>query len=448
MNDTIAAISTPRGFGGVGIIRISGKEALRIAQGIFSVEISESNTVYNGFVFNPDTREKIDTCIALYFKSPRSYTGEDVVELQMHGGIKNLDLVLSFILANGARLAEKGEFTKRAFLNGKMDLLEAQSVIELIEAKTNEALKLASKKLFGVMSGEVENFRKKVLALLSSIEGAIDFPFDVEPINNEETSDLIKELIGDVQRYLSSYKAGRIIENGAKVVIAGKPNVGKSTLLNTLLKFDRAIVSEIPGTTRDTVEEVIDFFGVPLRLIDTAGLRETGDEIELLGTERTIKAIEESDLVLFIFDASEILSPEDQRLAELTMGKDRIIVVNKTDLPVKLDIERLKEIFNNEKIMEISALKKQGIEELESAVLEHILPSGFESVFVTTEREKGIFEEILFSQNNSLALVGEGNDELIAEELRSVISRLGSLTGESVGDDILKSIFSRFCIGK
>jgi tRNA modification GTPase len=448
MNDTIAAISTPRGFGGVGIIRISGKEALRIAQGIFSVEISESNTVYNGFVFNPDTREKIDTCIALYFKSPRSYTGEDVVELQMHGGIKNLDLVLSFILANGARLAEKGEFTKRAFLNGKMDLLEAQSVIELIEAKTNEALKLASKKLFGVMSGEVENFRKKVLALLSSIEGAIDFPFDVEPINNEETSDLIKELIGDVQRYLSSYKAGRIIENGAKVVIAGKPNVGKSTLLNTLLKFDRAIVSEIPGTTRDTVEEVIDFFGVPLRLIDTAGLRETGDEIELLGTERTIKAIEESDLVLFIFDASEILSPEDQRLAELTMGKDRIIVVNKTDLPVKLDIERLKEIFNNEKIMEISALKKQGIEELESAVLEHILPSGFESVFVTTEREKGIFEEILFSLNNSLALVGEGNDELIAEELRSVISRLGSLTGESVGDDILKSIFSRFCIGK
>ena len=448
MNDTIAAISTPRGFGGVGIIRISGKEALRIAQGIFSVEISESNTVYNGFVFNPDTHEKIDTCIALYFKSPRSYTGEDVVELQMHGGIKNLDLVLSFILANGARLAEKGEFTKRAFLNGKMDLLEAQSVIELIEAKTNEALKLASKKLFGVMSGEVENFRKKVLALLSSIEGAIDFPFDVEPINNEETSDSIKELIGDVQRYLSSYKAGRIIENGAKVVIAGKPNVGKSTLLNTLLKFDRAIVSEIPGTTRDTVEEVIDFFGVPLRLIDTAGLRETGDEIELLGTERTIKAIEESDLVLFIFDASEILSPEDQRLAELTMGKDRIIVVNKTDLPVKLDIERLKEIFNNEKIMEISALKKQGIEELESAVLEHILPSGFESVFVTTEREKGIFEEILFSLNNSLALVGEGNDELIAEELRSVISRLGSLTGESVGDDILKSIFSRFCIGK
>jgi tRNA modification GTPase len=207
-------------------------------------------------------------------------------------------------------------------------------------------------------------------------------------------------------------------------------------------------VSEIPGTTRDTVEEVIDFFGVPVRLIDTAGLLETGDVIELLGVERTVRAIEESDLVLFVFDASETLSLEDQRLAELTESKERIIVVNKTDLPVKLDIVKLEELFKNDKIMEISALKRQGVEELENKILEYILPSDFESAFVTTEREKEIFENILLHLNGSLALGGSGNDELIAEELRDIISELGSLTGEEVGEDILQTIFSRFCIGK
>jgi len=284
--------------------------------------------------------------------------------------------------------------------------------------------------------------------LLSHIEGVIDFPFDVKPMTSEEITKLIKELIEEAQKYLSSYKTGKMIENGARVVIAGKPNVGKSTLLNVLLKFDRAIVSEIPGTTRDTVEEVIDFFGVPVRLIDTAGLLETGDVIELLGAERTVRAIEESDLVLFVFDASETLSLEDQRLAELTESKERIIVVNKTDLPVELDIVKLKEIFKNDKIMEISALKRQGVEELENKILEHILPSDFESAFVTTEREKEIFENILSHLNGSLALGGSGNDELIAEELRDIISELGSLTGEEVGEDVLQTIFSRFCIGK
>ncbi|OIP13715.1 MAG: tRNA uridine-5-carboxymethylaminomethyl(34) synthesis GTPase MnmE [Caldisericum sp. CG2_30_36_11] len=448
MSDTIAAISTPRGFGGIGIIRISGNDALRIAQSILSVKISEPNTVYTGYVFDPETSDKIDTCIVLFFKAPHSYTGEDVVELQMHGGIKNLDLILGFILAKGVRLAEKGEFTKRAFINGKMDLLEAASVIELIEAKTDKALKLASKKLFGIFSEKIINFKKKVLSLLSHIEGVIDFPFDVKLMTSEEITKLIKELIEETQKYLSSYKTGKMIENGARVVIAGKPNVGKSTLLNVLLKFDRAIVSEIPGTTRDTVEEVIDFFGVPVRLIDTAGLLETGDVIELLGAERTVRAIEESDLVLFVFDASETLSLEDQRLAELTESKERIIVVNKTDLPVELDIVKLKEIFKNDKIMEISALKRQGVEELENKILEHILPSDFESAFVTTEREKEIFENILSHLNGSLALGGSGNDELIAEELRDIISELGSLTGEEVGEDVLQTIFSRFCIGK
>ncbi len=448
MNDTIAAISTPRGFGGIGVIRISGNDALSIAQNIFSAKIKEPNAVYTGYILNPETKEGIDSCIALFFKSPHSYTGEDVVELQMHGGIKNLELVLGFVLAKGARLAEKGEFTKRAFINGKMDLLEAASVIELIEAKTDKALKLASKKLFGVFSEKIVNLKGKVLELLSHIEGAIDFPFDVEPVSGNEMRVSIMELMEEIQQYLSSYKTGKIVENGAKVVIAGKPNVGKSTLLNVLLKFDRAIVSEIPGTTRDTVEEMIDFFGVPVRLIDTAGLTDTGDKIELMGKEKTIRAIDESNLVLFIFDASEELSSEDQYLAEITKGKNRIIVLNKTDLPVKVDIGKLAEIFDGEEIMEISALKRQGIEELEHKILEHILPIDFESVYITTEREKEIFERILLHLKGSLTLIDKGNDELIAEELRGLVSELGSLTGEEVSEDIINTIFSRFCIGK
>lgn len=448
MKDTIAAISTPRGFGGIGVIRISGDSSLKIAQSIFSAKIENSGIIYTGFLFGPDTEEKIDSCVVLFFKSPHSYTGEDVVELQMHGGIKNLELVLKLVIARGARIAERGEFTKRAFLNGRMDLIEASSVIDLIEAKTDKALKVASKRLFGALSERINIFKNKVLEILSRIESSIDFPFDVDPTTDMELSTNITDLIKEVQDYISSYKTGKKINEEAKIVIAGKPNVGKSTLLNVLLKFDRAIVSDLPGTTRDTVEEVIDFFGVPVRLIDTAGLRDSGNEIEIKGRKRALDALNNSDLVLFVFDASEALSPGDLRLAELTKGKDRIIVVNKTDLPVKLDTLKLKDIFKDERILEISALKKQRITELEQKILEYILPLNLESVLVTSEREKQIFEGVLSSLQQSLKLIGKNSNELIAEELRVIISELGNLTGERVNFDILDSIFSRFCIGK
>jgi tRNA modification GTPase len=448
MKDTIAAISTPRGFGGIGVIRISGDSSLKIAQSIFSAKIENPGTIYTGFLFDPDTEEKIDSCVVLFFKSPHSYTGDDIVELQMHGGIKNLELVLKLVIARGARIAERGEFTKRAFLNGRMDLIEASSVIDLIEAKTDKALKIASERLFGALSERINIFKNKVLEILSGIESSIDFPFDVAPTTDMELSTNITDLIKEVQDYISSYKTGKRINEEAKIVIAGKPNVGKSTLLNVLLKFDRAIVSELPGTTRDTVEEVIDFFGVPVRLIDTAGLRDSGNEIEIKGRKRALDALNNSDLVLFVFDASEALSPEDLRLAELTKGKDRIIIVNKTDLPVKLDTLGLKDIFKDERILEISALKKQRITELEEKILGYILPLNLESVLVTSEREKQIFEGVLSSLQQSLKLIGKNSNELIAEELRVIISELGNLTGERVNFDILDSIFSRFCIGK
>ena len=448
MNDTIVAISTPYGFGGIGVVRLSGPAALSISQQIFSRKIEKPNYAYVGYVFDPQSGEKIDSAVAIYFKAPHSYTGEDVVELQMHGGIKNLEYVVSLALKRGARLAERGEFTKRAFLNGKMDLIEAEAVLELIEAKTDKALKVASSRLFGAVTNRINGIKNKILSVISSVEGPIDFPFDVEPPSDKELEKKILSLKKEIKSLLDTYKSGKRIESGVKVAITGKPNVGKSTLLNALLKFDRAIVSDIPGTTRDTIEETIDFFGVPVRLVDTAGVRETSDKIEKIGKERTLKAIEESDIVLFLFDASDEITDEDRMLEKLTEGKDRIIVLNKTDLPPKIDISTLKGLFKNEEIVQISALKKAGIEKLEQTMLKRIAPIGEESALITTEREKQSLEDALKHIERAKQMIGRGMDELIVEELKDAIFSIGLISGEEAPSEILNTIFSRFCIGK
>ena len=448
MNDTIVAISTPRGFGGIGVVRLSGSSALSIAQKIFSKKIKHPRKAYFGYIFDVNTKERIDTAIAIYFKAPHSYTGEDVVELQMHGGIKNLDVTVKLLIGLGARLAERGEFTRRAFLNGKMDLVESEAVIELIQAKTEKAMKVASKRLFGGVSSEIFKIKKQILSVLSEIEGSIDFPLDVDQVNPNEIKDKLENISKEIEKLLSTYRAGKSIEQGVKVVIAGKTNVGKSTLLNALLKFDRAIVSETPGTTRDTVEEEIDFFGVPVRFIDTAGIRETTDKVEALGKKRSLKAIEQADIVLFMFDASEELKDDDIELAKLTEGKERIIVLNKTDLPVKLKKEDLNKLFVNENIVEISALKKKGIEMLEKAIYNKIIPDYVETPLITTETEKNSLHNALLHLKEAEKIVGKGMDELVSEELKETLDSLGVITGENVSTDILNTIFSRFCIGK
>jgi len=448
VNDTIVAISTPYGFGGIGVVRLSGPAALSISQNIFSGKIEKSRNAYFGFVFDPRTGKKIDAGIVIYFKAPHSYTGEDVVELQLHGGIKNLEYVLKLLLLSGARLAERGEFTKRAFLNGKMDLIEAQAVIELIEAKTDKAVKVASSRLFGEVSGKMEKIKREILAAISLVEGPIDFPFDVEPAPDKEIKERILEVLDGIKSLLQTYKSGKRIENGVKIAIVGKPNVGKSTLLNALLKFDRAIVSEIPGTTRDTVEEIIDFFGVPLRLVDTAGVRETTDKIEKIGKERTLRAIKESDVVLFLFDANDKIDNEDNVLEKFTEGKERIIVLNKTDLPIETSKEKLKRIFKNEEIIQISALKKEGLPMLEQTILRRIAPIQGEAAFITTEREKQILEGAANHINKAIEMIGIGMDELISEELKEAIVDIGLITGEDASEEILNTIFSHFCIGK
>mgnify|MGYP001148525559 CR=1 FL=1 len=448
MNDTIVAISTPRGFGGIGVVRLSGPTTFFIGQKVFSTTVKKPKTVYTGYIFNPDTKERIDTGIAIYFKAPHSYTGEDVFELQMHGGVKNLELVVKILIQLGARLAERGEFTRRAFLNGKLDLIEAEAVIELIEAKTDKVVKVAAGRLFGGISNKIFEIKKRLLYTISAIEGAIDFPFEVETLDVDQLKKQITDVLNLIKLLLSTYKTGKRIQEGTKVVIAGRTNVGKSTLLNALLKFDRAIVSEIPGTTRDTVEEMIDFFGIPVRFIDTAGVRETKDVIEVLGKERSVKAIQQGDIILFMFDASEILTAEDEKFAKLTDGKDRIIVLNKTDLPAKLTIKELKSLFNNEDIIQISALKKKGIEVLEQIIYDKILPKETETFLITTEREKNCLKDAAKHLEKAKELAGSGRDELVSEELKEVIVLLGILTGEKVSTEILDAIFSRFCIGK
>jgi len=446
VSDTIAAIATPRGFGGIGIIRLSGDRALALAQSIFDKKIDLPRYAYYGAIAIEGT--PIDTGIVIYYQKPHSYTGEDVVEISMHGGIKNLEMVLNFLISRGARLAERGEFTRRAVENGKMDIFEANAVLELIEAKTEKGVLLASSRLFGRLGKAVEVVRNKILEVNAKIEAVIDFPFDVEEIPEETLRDLLEDIKSDIKKLITSYKASRIVFDGVRIAIAGKPNVGKSTLLNALLKFDRAIVSEIPGTTRDTIEETIDFFGFPVKIIDTAGIKETSDKIESLGIERSRRAIETSDLILFVFDASTPLDKEDIELAEFTSEKNRIIVLNKTDLPKVLTVDALSKLFPNEVIIEISALLKEGIELVEEAIKKKLLNIDIDSILVSNKIEFELLNNTLTHIDKASENLETGMLDLVSEELREAEEILSSTTGENISQDILNAIFSRFCIGK
>lgn len=448
MKDTIVAISTPRGFGGIGIVRLSGNEALTIAQKILSKKIAKPRYALYGAVFDPITKAEIDTAVVTYYKAPHSYTGEDVVEISMHGGIKNLEMVLNLLISLGARMAEKGEFTRRAVLNGKMDIFEANAVVELIEAKTEKAVLLSSKRLFGELSEDVENIRNKILTVNSQIEASIDFPFDVEEVDKNTVRDTLESISSEIKKLLMSYNESRVVLDGVRVTIVGKPNVGKSTLLNALLKFDRAIVSEIPGTTRDTVEETVDFYGIPMKIIDTAGIRDSNDALEKLGIERSKRAVETSDLILFVFDASTPLDDTDLELLDFTNGKQRIIVVNKTDLPKAFSEDELKKIIKGEEVIEISALLKEGIDKVEGEIKKRLINIDFDSVFVTNKVEFDILNSALSHIVAGLELLKTGTLDLVTEELREAIEILGAVSGEALSSEMLDTIFSRFCIGK
>ncbi len=458
--DTIAAIATPYGEGGIGIVRISGPQALQIAQKVFRprrppYELT-SHQVRYGDVIDPSTGEVIDEALLTYMKAPRTYTREDVVEISCHGGYLVLERVLEVVLREGARGAGPGEFTRRAFLSGRIDLAQAEAVLEIVQAKTREGLRLAHEQLRGRLSREVEALRREVVEILVPIEAYIDFPEeDIEPPPQEGVREGIERVIGRVRELISGYEEGEIWRGGVKVVIVGKPNVGKSSLLNRLLERRRAIVTPIPGTTTDVIEETVVLEGVPLRIADMAGLGRARGPIEEEGVRLAEEKLREAHLVLLMVDRSAPLEEEDREIFRLLReeGKSSLLVLNKADLPPAISPSEVREEAGVEDLFVISALRGEGIEELKRgmvrAIKERHLKRGEGELVPVNLRHRRILEEL----EGVLQGLREGLDrgipwDIVAIELRRGLSLLGEIVGETTPEEVLDMIFSRFCIGK
>jgi len=457
-DDTIAAIATPVGTGGIGIIKLTGPDALSIASRLFqsssfSASSPETHRLYYGTIIDPDDRCRLDDVLLSYMKSPSSYTGDDVVEINCHSGLVILRKILDLVIRGGARLAEPGEFTKRAFLNGRIDLTQAEAVIDVIDAKTENYLKLASRHLRGDLAQKTKAFRETLLEISAHIEVSIDFPED--EIDAVDTGSLARKTAGlsdMVKQLLSTFDQGNLYRMGIQAVIVGKPNVGKSSLLNALLGDTRAIVTSIPGTTRDTIQETITIEGVPVRLTDTAGLRSSQNEIEQMGIDMTMSKLADADLVLVVLDGSDELDPRDRTVSRYVKGKKAIAVINKSDLHQHLSADDLNGLFSSHSIVKTSALHGRGIDELKQAIYQTAIHNSHDissDILLCNARHKSILERT----QNSLQAVFDGlcnglAPELISVDLQAALHALGELSGETTADDVLDMIFSKFCIGK
>jgi tRNA modification GTPase len=460
-DDTIAAISTPLGEGGIGIIRLSGKDAMQIAEKIFrsvkgkSLLDLKSHRIIHGHVFDPSTRNKLDEVLVTVMRSPYSYTKEDVVEINCHSGMITLRETLALILQQGARLAEPGEFTRRAFLNGRIDLSQAEAVIDLIRSKTDESRRIALEQLQGGLSEKITALRDSLTEVCANVEAQIDFPEDeIEPADNQVLLESMKNIEREHQMILKTYDEARFFREGLSTAIVGRPNVGKSSLLNAVLKRDRAIVTEIPGTTRDVIEEYLNINGLPLRIMDTAGIRAVEDIAEKEGVKRSLQSIENADLVIAIFDSSEPLREEDLAVIERVRDKNTIFVFNKSDLPAVIDKNALLSLNLSPSLsfVRISATKGDGIEELKNRIFESCLKDWREEregVVISNLRHKNSIEHAKASLNRAILAFTENQPlEIIALELRDSLDKLGEIVGVITTDDILNKIFSDFCIGK
>lgn len=455
--DTIAAISTPPGEGAISIVRMSGEEAVSIAQKVFSgkdLTQAKSHTINYGHIVDPKTHEEIDEVMVSLMLAPKTFTREDVVEINCHGGIVATNRILQLLLVNGARLAEPGEFTKRAFLHGRIDLTQAESVMDLIRAKTDRSMKIALNQLDGNLSHLIDSLRKDILDVLAQVEVNIDYPEydDVEEMTTKLLKEKAIEIKQRIEQLLKTASQGKIMREGLATALVGRPNVGKSSLLNHLLHEDKAIVTDVAGTTRDVIEEYVNVSGVPLKLIDTAGIRETDDKVEKIGVERSKKAIEQSDLVLLVLNAAESLTKEDLELIRLTNDKKRIIILNKTDLEEKLDRKELAEISKNAPVYATSILKNEGVEALEEAISK-LFFNGIENsqstVMVTNARHIALLEKAQNSLDSVLEGISSGMPvDLVQIDMTEAWNLLGEITGESYEDELLDQLFSQFCLGK
>ncbi|PAD74063.1 tRNA uridine-5-carboxymethylaminomethyl(34) synthesis GTPase MnmE [Paenibacillus campinasensis] len=456
-SDTIAAISTAVGEGGIAIIRVSGPDSIKEVENIFKskIRLSEaaSHTVHYGHIIDPRTKENLEEVLVTVMRAPRSFTTEDVVEISAHGGVISVKRVMDILLQQQVRLAEPGEFTKRAFLNGRIDLSQAEAVIDLIRSKSDRAFSVALKQVEGTLSRKIKDLRHTLVETLAHIEVNIDYPeHDVESL----TADFIKEksrlVMDEIDKLLKTAEEGKILREGITTAIVGRPNVGKSSLLNTLAHDNKAIVTDIPGTTRDVIEEFVTINNIPLKLLDTAGIRETMDVVEQIGVERSKHAVNEADLILLVLNASEPLHPDELELMEQIRGRQCIVIMNKMDLPTQLDMEILHRYYPPELIVPMSVIAQEGIDKLEEAISNLFFSGRIEGgdlTYVSNVRHIALLKKAKASLEDAYEAAEQLIPiDMIQIDVRLAWEQLGEILGEAVGDSLIDQIFSQFCLGK
>lgn len=457
IDDTIAAIATAPGEGGIGIIRISGEKSLQVAESIFKsvtgklIKDYNTRTLIYGTVV--DGEKVIDEVLVAYMKGPKSYTGEDVIEINCHGGFISVKKILELILSKDVRLADAGEFTKRAFLNGRIDLSQAEAIIDVIKAKTDKAHEVAQSQLEGSLSKKIRELRFKVTEVLAHLEVSIDFAEeDVEEITYKTLRENAEDIKREIKKLYDTSESGKILRDGLKTVIIGKPNVGKSSLLNSILGENRAIVTDIAGTTRDVIEEFVNIKGIPLKIVDTAGIRETEDIVEKIGVEKSKESYNTADLVIMVLDSSRPLSQEDREILETLENKKTIVLLNKTDLPQQIDIDELSKYVDCSSIIKISALQHKGIEELQDKIEAMVYKGSVKNssnLMITNSRHKDALLKAYESINDAISAIDQNMPyDFIEVDFKNIWDYLGYINGDTVKEDLLDTIFANFCIGK
>ncbi len=456
--DTITSISTPMGEGAIGIVRLSGPQAVEIADKLYKgkhlLNDVPSHTINYGHIIDPESKEVIEEVMVSVLRAPKTFTREDIIEINCHGGILTINRVLELTMTYGARMAEPGEFTKRAFLNGRIDLSQAEAVMDFIRSKTDRASKVAMNQIEGRLSDLIKKQRQSILEILAQVEVNIDYPEydDVEDATTEFLLEQSKEIKQEINRLLDTGAQGKIMREGLSTVIVGKPNVGKSSMLNNLIQDNKAIVTEVAGTTRDVLEEYVNVRGVPLRLVDTAGIRETEDIVEKIGVERSRKALSQADLILFVLNNNEALTQEDYTLYEVVKNEDVIVIVNKMDLEQNIDINEVKDMIGDTPLIQTSMLKQEGIDELEIQIRDLFFGGEVQNqdmTYVSNSRHISLLKQARQTIQDAIDAAESGVPmDMVQIDLTRTWEILGEIIGETASDELIDRLFSQFCLGK
>ena len=456
--DTITSISTPMGEGAIGIVRLSGPQAIEIGDILYKgkkkLSEVETHTINYGHIIDPETNETVEEVMVSVLRAPKTFTREDIIEINCHGGILTINRILELTMTYGARMAEPGEYTKRAFLNGRIDLSQAEAVMDFIRSKTDRASKVAMNQIEGRLSDLIKKQRQSILEILAQVEVNIDYPEydDVEDATTDFLLEQSKRIKEEINQLLETGAQGKIMREGLSTVIVGRPNVGKSSMLNNLIQDNKAIVTEVAGTTRDVLEEYVNVRGVPLRLVDTAGIRDTEDIVEKIGVERSRKALSEADLILFVLNNNEPLTEDDQTLFEVIKNEDVIVIINKTDLEQRLDVSELREMIGEMPLIQTSMLKQEGIDELEIQIKDLFFGGEVQNqdmTYVSNSRHISLLKQARQSIQDAIDAAESGIPmDMVQIDLTRTWEILGEIIGESASDELIDQLFSQFCLGK